>query len=76
MAQVLSHTQYAPAARAIAEIRATSVTASVGFDGVSIQMSRVCGATAAATAAGSVMSTSVLPSPQPAITSRSNFAVP
>ena len=76
VAQVLSQATRADARFAIPAIAAMSVTRMRGFDGVSTHSSRVAGRTAAATADGSVMSTSVASSPQWAKCSSSRSAVP
>ena len=76
VAHVLSQARSAPAAFAIAAIAPRSVTAIVGLEGVSVQISRVFGRRAARTAATSVMSVNVTSRPHGTKCSRKSFDVP
>ena len=76
MGQVLSTAQRAPPSWAICAMAAMSAIFSCGFDGDSIQTSCVSARMAAATLAGSVMSTAVTVSPQRPNTSATSAPVP
>ena len=62
--KVLSTVKTAPASLAMAAMAAMSLTRVVGLEGVSTWMTFVLGRTAARTAAGSVVSTSVSSTPK------------
>src|SRR5207247_9003273 len=76
VAQVLSQAVRTPADFAIATTAFKSVTAIVGFEGVSVQMRRVLGRRAARRADRSVMSANDTSRPHGLKWSRSSFEVP